>query len=251
MIVIAVDSGPTLATGGCRSRRTIRGWITQPVPRTTLRRASRGSAAVAAARPPDPRLHRRGHLDRVRHPRLSRPERRLEDHRPAALHDRELRQRSSGARRALAGAPGGALLERRAEPGSPGGHAAPAGGARAGGGHPEHRRPPPEGGHGERHRAARHVRGGDLSRLQAAHADRRRARPGSRGRRGSALRGLWWAAQDRHDQLRPAAGRGRHGSRAVEEARAVRRLPRDRLDAVRLARCGRFQWRRSAVARGS
>ena len=80
------------------------------------------------------------------------------------------------------------LLQRRAEPGAPGGHAAAAGGGRAGRGHPEHRRPPPEGRHTQRHRAARHVCGGNLSRLQAAHADRRRARPGSRGRRGSALR---------------------------------------------------------------
>ena len=87
-------------------------------------------------------------------------------------------------------------------------------------------------------------------RVRTANADRHRARPGSRGRRRSALRALRRAPQDRDDQLRSAA-RGRRPAPGGRGSASCRRLPCRGVDALGLARRGRFPWRRSARAAGS
>ena len=97
-------------TAGCRAGWRIRAWRRPAQPARHL--GTRRCAPVVAPRPAHPGLHRRRNLDRVGHPRFSGAERCLEDHRPEALHDPELHQRSIGARGALARPPGVAILER-------------------------------------------------------------------------------------------------------------------------------------------
>ncbi len=202
--------------------------------------ASAGTSGLAAALPWLRRATRilvftgAGISTEFGHSRLSRAERCLEDHRPEAVHDRELHERSIGARGALARSPGAAILERRAECRAPGGDPPPARGSRPGGRDPEHRRSAPEGGSCERHRAARHVVRGDVPRLQPANAHRRGPRPSARGRRGPALRTLRRPAQDRDDQLRSAVGGGRYGS-SYRRGTALRRMSDGGVDALGLA----------------
>ena len=172
------------------------------------------------------------------HSRLSRPERRLEDARSPALHDRSLPRGSGRPHRALAGSAQHRARGCSAEPRPHRRDPPAAGWPRSGRRHAEHRRPPSEGRYGERDRAARHLLGGRVPRLRPADAHRHRPGPRSRGRPGSALRALRRPPQDRDHQLRPAARGGRHRRRDGGGA-PLRRLPHRGIDAVGVARgCG-------------